>query len=62
MVLQALPDTTQDLEQKLSILHQELQPLENLKADVDQQAHRQVDCCYLGHVQMLTLIEEMTLI
>lgn len=40
MVLQALPDTTQDLEQKLSILHQELQPLENLKADVDQQAHR----------------------
>ena len=28
MVLQALPDTTKDLEDKLSILHQELQPLE----------------------------------
>lgn len=39
MVLQALPDTTKDLEQKLSVLHQELQPLEALKADVDKYAH-----------------------
>lgn len=39
MVLQALPDTTKDLEEKLSILHQELQPLEALKADVDKYAH-----------------------
>lgn len=39
MVLQALPDTTKDLQEKLSILHQELQPLEALKADVDKYAH-----------------------
>lgn len=39
MVLQALPDTKEDLEQKLSVLHQELQPLEALKADVDKYAH-----------------------
>ena len=40
MVLQALPDTTKDLEDKLTILHRELQPLEDLKKDVDKHAHR----------------------
>ena len=40
MVLQALPDTTKDLEDKLTILHKELQPLEDLKKGVDKHAHR----------------------
>ena len=39
MVLQALPDTTKDLEDKLTILHRELQPLEDVKKDVDKHAH-----------------------
>lgn len=39
MVLQALPDTTKDLEDKLTILQRELQPLEDTKRDVDKRAH-----------------------
>ncbi|KAL3136315.1 hypothetical protein ABBQ38_005579 [Trebouxia sp. C0009 RCD-2024] len=39
MVLQALPDTTKDLEDKLTILQRELQPLEDTKQDVDKRAH-----------------------
>lgn len=48
MVLQALPDTTKDLEDKLTILHRELQPLEEVKKDVDKNAHRRSNLVLWG--------------
>lgn len=39
LILQALPDTTQDLTDKLQVLQQEIQPLEEVKKVVDRHAH-----------------------
>lgn len=55
MVLQALPDTTKDLEDKLTILHRELQPLEEVKKDVDKNAHRLHACVKLNLLFLLTI-------
>ena len=39
LILQALPDTTKDLQDKLTVLQQEIEPLEQVKRSVDKAAH-----------------------